>query len=529
MRWYRNRKIGTKIISVIAIMALLLAGVGVFGLLNLGDLNESQQKMYADNLLPITEAQEAMSSYTHLRVYIRDLYMSNNAEERETVTTMIHETKTALVAHVETYRSSNLSPDAREAIAPFDAAWESYAALYNRAMDYYADGKTEQMLQLIEGDLKAQGEALRVILQQNVELNVAEAANAYESGHSLYTYGLWVTISVIGVALVLCAISGGVLSVMISRPLRKLAQLADAVAGGDLTRKSDLISKDETGMLANAFNTMIDKLNATVENIVHSSQSLAVAAEQISASTEEIAGSSSEQAGSAQTIHALFEELSSAIKSVAHSSEQASELADSAIALSKEGEAIIASSLSSMNGVREQVAQLEQDSVQVGSIIEVIEDIADQTNLLALNAAIEAARAGEQGRGFAVVADEVRKLAERSGEATKKITQIIRGMQENTNRSVRAVETCVDLSARSGSSFEGIATLINQSGVLVSGIAAAGEEQAAQSDGVLRSVEHITASTEQSAAASEETAAVAQSLMQLSSELQRSVAAFKTS
>lgn len=180
-----------------------------------------------------------------------------------------------------------------------------------------------------------------------------------------------------------------------------------------------------------------------------------------------------------------------------------------------------------MRSVSQQMTRLEDDSQKVGDIIGVIEDIADQTNLLALNAAIEAARAGEQGRGFAVVADEVRKLAERSGEATRQITGIIKGMQENTRSSVQSVQESAELSERTGEAFERIVSHVNDAGQKVVEIAAASEEQAAQTSTVLSAVENISATTQQTAAGSEETAATAQSLAQLAEELQRSVSVFK--
>jgi methyl-accepting chemotaxis protein len=180
-----------------------------------------------------------------------------------------------------------------------------------------------------------------------------------------------------------------------------------------------------------------------------------------------------------------------------------------------------------MEEVNGQVSLLAEDSNKIGEIIEVIDDIAEQTNLLALNAAIEAARAGDQGRGFAVVADEVRKLAERSGEATKQIATIIKGMQENTARSVKAVSNGMVESHQTGKAFENIVAMVAQTESKVTEIAAASEEQAAQTEAVMGAIQNISTTSQEAAAASEETAATSQSLANLAEELNGSISVFK--
>lgn len=313
----------------------------------------------------------------------------------------------------------------------------------------------------------------------------------------------------------------------ITMPLQKLMSATKKVADGDLTEEISVRSQDEIGQLSMSVNDMISKLRDLIGGVSGISQNVAAASEQISATTQEVASGSTVQAEAAQMIHEQFTELSLAISAVAESAEEASELAAQTTSIAHTGGETVRISVESMTLVSTQMERLEEDSVKIGEIIEVIDDIADQTNLLALNAAIEAARAGEQGRGFAVVADEVRKLAERSGEATTQITSIIKEMQANTHKSVVAVSNGVKQSQQTGQAFQEIITMISETEHKVGEIAAASEQQSAQADEVMRSIESISAASQEAAAAAEETAATSQSLAVLAEGLNESVSIFK--
>ncbi|TJY42603.1 methyl-accepting chemotaxis protein [Cohnella pontilimi] len=333
------------------------------------------------------------------------------------------------------------------------------------------------------------------------------------------------------VTLVSALIIGGfvtfVYSGQLSKPMQVIAAHMKRIADGDLREKLHIRSKDEVGQLAASVNDMIDRLQQLIGGILRTSQNVAASSQQISASTQEIASGTVNQSHASQSILDLFKELSTAINSVTQSAVEAAELSNSTAKTALEGGEVVSQSIEGMNQVNEQMTRLEMDSKRIGEIIEVIDDIAEQTNLLALNAAIEAARAGEQGRGFAVVADEVRKLAERSGEATKQITTIIKGMQNNMKESVESVAEGADKSKETGKAFEKILTMVNDSAQRVTEIAAASEEQSAQADGVMRSVESISSISEQAAAAAEQTASASQSLAHSAEELNHSVSVFK--
>lgn len=527
MTWFRNLKTSVKLISSFLTIAAMMAAFGIYSIMNLGKMNDSLNFMYDGNLASVSALIEAKSSVNEIRKVMRDFYIDDSAEElanrHQQLDGYVQSVDQNMAKFAETWQSD----ESQKIYAKYDAVWKAYSDEVRQGAKLADENRKPELLTLIKGDLDAKSTELRQVLDDLIRVNTADADQSRDDGNRLFETSRNITIAVLAAAVLLCIAFGYVIARIISNPLNEVVRLVKKVAAGDLTEKTEYRSKDEVGAVAGATNDMVDNLRAIVGNISVSSHGVAAAAEQISSSTEEIANGSTAQAHSAQTINELFAELSTAIHSVAQNTEQAAEISDRTIEIAEEGGQVIHSSLDSMNAVQAQMSRLEEDSGKIGDIIEVIEDIADQTNLLALNAAIEAARAGEQGRGFAVVADEVRKLAERSGEATKQIAGIIKGMQENTRLSVQAFGESASLSRRTGESFRSIADMVNRAGEKVSEIAAASEEQAAQSSSVLTAVENISSAAQEAAASSEETAATAQSLAQLAEDLQHSVRAFK--
>ncbi|GFN31360.1 methyl-accepting chemotaxis protein TlpB [Paenibacillus curdlanolyticus] len=311
-------------------------------------------------------------------------------------------------------------------------------------------------------------------------------------------------------------------------PLRRVVSSVSKVAEGDLRDEIDVITNDELGDMTLAVNAMTNNLRNLVHNLSDASQNLASSSEEISATTEEVASSSASQASATHSMQKLFEEFSEAIDAVAAGAEEAVSIAANTVSVAKAGEKLVEETIDGMSVVNAQVSRLEEDSARIGDIIEVISNIADQTNLLSLNAAIEAARAGDQGKGFAVVASEVRKLAERSTEATRQITSIIKQMQDNMSLSVTSVLAGTEKTKNMGVGFTQIISLIQQTESKVSEIAAACEEQAAQTTEITKSISSISEASLSSASAAQETAATSQALAVLAEDLNNSISRFKT-
>ncbi|MGF7045887.1 methyl-accepting chemotaxis protein [Paenibacillus sp. DS2015] len=530
MKWFYNLKTTMKLISAFAVVSIILGIVGFYGISNLSKMNESIDDMYDNRLIPITYLAGANDLFMLNRIEIRDVNtMAKTTAEIKEFEDRIDVNINSLVGVVDKYSSTALRQEELEKMKEFPSAWKNYTDSVDEVLKVNRTNISSQdyTAYLLEGPLNASTKKMQDLLDSLIEINMKQAESASTYASNLYTSSRTITFSVIIVALLLSIGLGYLISQIIARPLKKVVILLGKVAGGDLSETSDMDTKDEIGILANSVNEMILNLRETVGGILVSAETVSAASQQISASTEEIASGSVNQASAAQTMNELFQELSIAINSVAVGAEQASELSERTMNIAQDGGKVVQLSIDGMTNVNEQMSRLEGDSNKIGEIIEVIDDIADQTNLLALNAAIEAARAGDQGRGFAVVADEVRKLAERSSEATKQITRIIKGMQENTQQSVKAVEEGVASSHKTGEAFENILSMMNETSYKVTEIAAASEEQAAQSSEVMFSIESISAATQEVAASSEETASTAKSLAQLAEELNGLVSVFK--
>ncbi|OMP67003.1 methyl-accepting chemotaxis protein [Domibacillus epiphyticus] len=527
MKWFYNLRTSVKLISAFVLMATVLGFVGFFGLNNMSKINTELDFMYKERVIPIDYISSSQVLYQQMRVNIRDMnFTADTPGKKAELEQSIDELRKEVDKEIDNYKSTYVIKEEQELLDRFEPAWHEYNQLMDQAIQYAHDDNDEAYNRLAP-EFRETGDEVEGVLQELIDYNSELAKKSSEDANALFKSSQTITIIVIIVSLILSIGMGYFIAQVISRPLNRVVGVVGKVSSGDLTETMEIDTKDEIGQLAKSVDNMVLSLRTTVGEILGSAENVSAAAQEISASTEEIANGSTSQANEAQVMNELFRELSTAINSVAATAEQTSELTNETMGIAKHGGNVISSSIESMNLVNEQMSLLEKDSNKIGEIISVIDDISSQTNLLALNATIEAARAGEQGRGFAVVADEVRKLAERSGEATKEITDIINGMQQNTQQSVKAVAEGVVTSVQTGEAFENILNMVNQSAARVTEIAAASEEQAAQTAEVLNSIESISAATEEAAAGSEQTASTAQSLANLAEGLNQSVAIFK--
>jgi methyl-accepting chemotaxis protein len=342
-----------------------------------------------------------------------------------------------------------------------------------------------------------------------------------------------------GLALI-CVVVLALVSASVFRSIfGRLQQIADRIKDvadgeGDLTRRIEVSSNDEVAEVASWFNTFMDKLQEILGKVSSDTRRLAAAGEEIAASAREQAKGAETQSDQTIQVATAMQGMSSTVQQVSENSNTAAAASQKAAETAREGGKVVEETLLRMHAIAQavgetakKVQELGKKSDQIGTIIGVIDDIADQTNLLALNAAIEAARAGEQGRGFAVVADEVRKLAERTSRATKEISGMIHSIQAETKSAVTAmregtqeVEQGVELTTQAGSSLHDIIQMSQQVGDMVTLIATAATEQAATAEEINGNIEQIAKIAAGSAAGARQTTHALQDLSDLASSLQ---------
>lgn len=343
------------------------------------------------------------------------------------------------------------------------------------------------------------------------------------------------------IAIVLGIAAAYILTINITRPIQQAVEVANRLAKGDLTVEISNTSKDETGLLLKAIQNTALNLKQMISTISGASTELASASEQLAAVTEQTSKGIIQQEAETDMVATAMNEMSVTVHDVADNATKAADAANHADTQAQSGSEVVSKTIGSINALSdsvntssEKLSEVEQEVVNISTILDVIRGIADQTNLLALNAAIEAARAGEQGRGFAVVADEVRSLASRTQSSTQEIQTIIEQLQQGTRTTVEAMnegqqqaETCVQQAGEAGEALDAITQAISVINEMNMQIASASEEQSSVAESINENVINVKSIAEQSAAASTQTKSSSSEIARLAEQLNSLVAQFK--
>jgi methyl-accepting chemotaxis protein len=539
--WVGNQTLGAKLLAGFAFVALLTAGVGYVGYDTTNLLETQSEESHEHVTIPIGHIAKISEYFQRVRVNTRDVLLADTDADQTKYLDLIAQYRTKIDALAQAFEQTISSDAERAAFAEFKASRIDYVEHLEELTALAHAHKTAEGFTLLKGEMRLGADREMAAIDRLDQLKHTAGDAMLEKAHADGNAAQNTLLLGILFAVALAITFGMIVSRAIVRQVRALGETAAKVTNGDLTVDVVVSSRDEIGQLAESFRTMVGTLRTTLTHVGESSAAVASASSQISSSTRQLAAGSQEQTSQTSEVASAVEEMT---KTIIENSRNAGDTADTAKKAKDaalQGGKVVEETVVGMKRIADVVKQsaetvkaLGRSSDQIGEIIGVIDDIADQTNLLALNAAIEAARAGEQGRGFAVVADEVRKLAERTTRATKEIAGMIKTIQSDTTGAVtsmeagtREVDRGITLADRAGASLQDIVRMIQDLSDMVSRIAAASEQQSSASEQISKNLEGINNVTNESAAGTAQIAHAAEDLNQLTETLQNLVSRFR--
>jgi methyl-accepting chemotaxis protein len=495
-----------------------------------------------DNVVPsVLTLDKALYEFGHIRVRLYRQVLTKDLKHKDDLEKKIHEAEEGVKQSLKEYEGFIAGEDDRKLLDEDRRSFQAYEELVAKILQVSAKNQEEEATRMLT-DGAAIAERFNDALQAHMHFNEKLGKTTSEDAIAAKSTARNVGIIVVLIAL---AVVGGLTLQIRGSIVSRLADAnrqAERVAAGDLTVSGELAaSRDELGLLMRTMEKMRADLSSTVSKIAGSTESLVSSAAQLSTAAQQVSVSTQNQSSATASAAAAVEQLTVSIDHVGNGADDANARAHEAGEAAVESARGVEDATSQIGRVADRVEEtakqievLSQQVQQIGNITTVIREVADQTNLLALNAAIEAARAGEQGRGFAVVADEVRKLAERTTQSVQEISSVISNIQGGVAAAVHSmaasrevVGEVVTVAQKASASMEGIQTATATAREAIAGISDALREQRSTSTDLARNVEAIASMSEENSAAVASVADTANRLVMVSDELKTAVSRFR--
>ncbi|WP_122208521.1 methyl-accepting chemotaxis protein [Pseudomonas viridiflava] len=524
------------------LITVLLVGLGVFSYVQMGNLRASEQNISLNSLPSIQVIDDIQVALLHARLESIRMLASTEADAHRAAVVKTNEAVVTLQSSSDFYRKNLVSSE--EERIQFDDA--------SAKMAQYIDG-VKRIITLDTTDHEKAvafantEQAQRASVYQDTltalrQHNAQEAKNSGDDATAVYDHSVAVLLVVVVVAFILTVFLAIALTRSIVEPISSSLKLAEDIAAGDLTRQLEVTGKDEASRLMHALNLMSKNLRDTVQQISGASTQLSTAAVEMTSITESADRTLQQQNSEIEQAATAVNEMSAAVEEVARNATSTSQAAKQSHVAADLGNKRVAETLTAMHGLTQwvegssaQVSALATQAQDISKVLNVIRAIAEQTNLLALNAAIEAARAGEQGRGFAVVADEVRALAHRTQTSTQEIEQMISAIQagssatvESMQKSTQEVHSTRETAEDAGQSLRQITDSVLEINDRNLQIATASEQQAHVARDVDRSLISIRNLSIQSSEGTRQTLLASSELSRLAVNMNDLVLRFKT-
>ncbi len=538
----RNMNIGSRAGLGFTIIGLLVLAMGLIALFQANEMDNATAEIRVEWLPAVQDVGEVGSGLGRTRALtLRTLTMKEGDQLKETVG-LVRRINQEISAFLINYEKGIDSPDDRKLFEDFKSSYAKYLSYQERILDgVLASVERGDEIEVANGPLASAADQMMAALNKLIKFNEQGAVHAADQTSKAFDAAVFMIVVALILILMLMVVIAIVLTRSIVSPLSEAVIVADRVSSGDLTQNIHVTGSDEPAHLLIALKRMQDSLHETIEKISESSNMLASASEELHAVTEDTNRGLNQQSAEIDQAATAVNQMTAAVEEVARNAVNTADDSKAADKSTYQGREKVSQALESINRLvgkvsdtSEEVKLLAQNANEISQVLVVIRSIAEQTNLLALNAAIEAARAGEAGRGFAVVADEVRALAYRTQQSTGEIEKMIEGIQSGTDRAVDAMNESQERAngtlqvAREANDAldvigEAIAS-INQKNLV---IASASEEQAQVAREVDKNLVNIRDLSMQTSAGANQTNASSQELSRLAVDLHAMVSKFR--